>query len=93
MEHLLRIFHTLEKIYFCLFYILDRDWKLYGIISLSTVFIIIITIVTVYFGVKCIKILKFRHRQLRNQRQMTRNPQQIQLRLLPESVQNFSSFN
>ena len=47
----------------------------------------------VYVCVKCIKVIKLKHRQVRNNREMERNPQAFQLRLLPESVQNFSSFN
>ena len=75
------------------FLFLEKDWKLYGLIGLSTVFIIVIAVGIVYLCVKCVKFLKFRHRQFRNQREMERNPQPIQLRLLPDSVQNFSSFN
>ena len=66
---------------------------LYGIITLSIVFIITILSGIIYGCMICIKKLKFKYRQFRNQGQIERNPQQIQLRLLPESVQNFSSFN
>ena len=76
-----------------IFYFLDKDWKFYGIISFSGIFSIVILSGIVYVCVKCIKLNKLKHRQVRNNRGMKRNPQAIQLRLLPESVQNFSSFN
>ena len=72
---------------------LDKDWKFYGIISFSGIFSIVILAGIVYGCVKCIKLIKLKHRQVTNHREMERNPQEIQLRLLPESVQNFSSFN
>ena len=97
MIFLLRTFNSLETIYFCtflLFFIfLDKDWKFYGIISFIGIFSIVILSGIVYVCVKCIKFIKLKHRQVRNHREMERNPQAIQLRLLPESVQNFSSFN
>ena len=87
--HLKNIFCTL-----LLFFIfLDKDWKFYGIILFSGIFSIIILSGIVYVCVKCIKIIKLKQRQVRNNREMERNPQAFQLRLLPESVQNFSSFN
>ena len=96
MIFLLRTFNSLEKIFctlllFC--YFLDKDWKFYGIISFIGIFSIIILSGIVYVCVKCIKLIKLKHRQVRNNREMERNPQAFQLRLLPESVQNFSSFN
>ena len=96
MIFLLRTFNSLETIYFCtllLFFILDKDWKFYGIISFIGIFSIVILSGIVYVCVKCIKLIKLKHRQVRNHREMERNPLAIQLRLLPESVQNFSSFN
>ena len=71
-----------------LFFILDKDWMLYGFITLGSVVSLVILTGIVCVCMKCIKILKFR-----NQRQVERNPQRIGLRLLPDSVQNFSSFN
>ena len=96
MIFLLRTFNSLETIYFvhyCYFLFLDKDWKFYGIISFRGIFSIVILSGIVYVCVKCIKLIKLKHRQVRNHREMERNPQAIQLRLLPESVQNFSSFN
>ena len=96
MIFLLRTFNSLEKIYLCtllLFFILDKDWKFFGIISFSGIFSIVILSGIVYVCVKCIKLIKLKHRQVMNNREMERNPQAFQLRLLPESVQNFSSFN
>ena len=97
MIFLLRTFNSLETIYFvhyCYFLIfLDKDSKFYGIISFIGIFSIVILSGIVYVCVKCIKLVKLKHRQVRNHREMERNPQAIQLRLLPESVQNFPSFN
>ena len=97
MIFLLRTFNSLEKIYFvhyCYFFIfLDKDWKFYGITSFIGIFSIVILSGIVYVCVKCIKLIKLKHRQVMNNREMERNPQAFQLRLLPESVQNFSSFN
>ena len=97
MIFLLRTFNSLEKyilyiiVIFSIF--LDKDWKFYGIILFIGIFSIIILSGIVYVCVKCIKLIKLKHRQVRNNREMERNPQAFQLRLLPESVQNFSSFN
>ena len=66
---------------------------MYVIITLSSVFFLLFTVGFVYGCVKCIKFLQFKHRQFRNQREIERNPQHFQLHLLPDSVQNFSSFN
>ena len=96
MIFLLRTFNSLEKyiLYIIvIFYFLDKDWKFYGIILFIGIFSIIILSGIVYVCVKCIKLIKLKHRQVRNNREMERNPQAIQLRLLPESVQNFSSFS
>ena len=94
MIFLLRTFNSLEKyILYIIFYFLDKDWKFYGIILFIGIFSIIILSGIVYVCVKCIKLIKLKHRQVRNNREMERNPQAFQLRLLPESVQNFSSFN
>ena len=97
MIFLLRTFNSLETIYFvhyCYFFIfLDKDWKFYGIISFIGIFSIVILSGIVYVCVKCIKLIQLKLKQVRNHREMERNLQAIQLRLLPESVQNFSSFN
>ena len=63
------------------------------IVTLSTGYIIGIICGAVYGCVRCIKVLKFKHRQIRNERGVNRNAQHFQLRLLPDSVQNFSSYN
>ena len=76
-----------------IFLFLDKDWKFYGIISFIGIFPIVILSGIVNVCVKCIKLIKLKHRQVMNNREMERNPQAFQLRLLPESVQNFSSFN
>ena len=86
-------YETYIFVHYCSFFILDKDWMLYGFITLGSVFSLVILAGIVCVCMKCIKILKFRYRQFRNQRQVERNPQQIGLRLLPDSVQNFSSFN
>ena len=96
MIFLLRTFNSLEKIYFVHYYyflFLDKDWKFYGILSFIGIFSIVILSGIVYVCVKCIKLIKLKHRQVMNNREMERNPQAFQLKLLPESVQNFSSFN
>ena len=94
MIFLLRTFNSLEKyILYIIFLFLDKDWKFYGIILFIGIFSIIILSAIVYVCVKCIKLIKLKHRQVMNNREMERNPQAFQLRLLPESVQNFSSFN
>ena len=97
MIFLLRTFNSLEKIYIVYIIVivlfLDKDWKFYGIISFIGIFSIVILSGIVYVCVKCIKLIKLKHRQVMNNREMERNPQAFQLRLLPESVQNFSSFN
>ena len=80
-------------VHYCYFFILEKDWKFYGIISFIGIFSIVILSGNVYVCVKCIKLIKLKHRQVRNHRELERNPQAIQLRLLPKSVQNFSSFN
>ena len=76
-----------------IFLFLDKDWKFYGIISFIGIFSIVILSGIVYVCVKCIKLIKLKHRQVMNNREMERNPEAFQLRLLPESVHNFSSFN
>ena len=86
-------YETYIFVHYCSIFILDKDWMLYGFITLGSVFSLVILAGIVCVCMKCIKILKFRYRQFRNQRQVERNPQQIGLRLLPDSVQNFSSFN
>ena len=97
MIFLLRTFNSLETIYFvhyCYFFIFFRQrLEVLWDISFIGIFSIVILSGIVYVCVKCIKLMKLKHRQVRNHREMERNPQAIQLRLLPESVQNFSSFN
>ena len=66
---------------------------MYVIITLSSIFLLFFLFGIVYGCVKCKKILKFKYRQFRNQREVERTPQHFQLHLLPDSVQNFSSFN
>ena len=86
----------MKHIFFVQYYsfsFLDKDWILYGFITLGSVLGLAILAGIVCLCIKCIKILKFRYRHFRNQRQVERNPQQIGLRLLPGSVENFSSFN
>ena len=93
MIFLLRTFNSLETIYFVHYCFVVFFWKFYGIISFIGIFSIVILSGIVYVCVKCIKLIKLKHRKVRNHREMERNPQAIQLRLLPESVENFSSFN
>ena len=82
----LRILKSLEvNIYFCtllFFYILERDWMLKGVIALASGYIIAIICCVVCMCIKCIKFLKFRYRQFRNQREIERMPEPIQLNLL-----------
>ena len=67
---------------FCMslfFYILGKDWMLYGLIILSSGYIIAMICCIVCVCVKCVKFLKFRHRQFRNQREIERMSEPIQL--------------
>ena len=61
------------------FYILGKDWMLYGLIILSSEYIIAMICCIVCVCVKCVKFLKFRHRQFRNQREIERMSEPIQL--------------
>ena len=53
-----------------------------AVIALGTGYIIAIICCFVCVSVKCVKYLKFRYRQLRNQREVERMPEPIQLNLL-----------
>ena len=68
----------------------DKPWMLHGIIALGSGYIIAIICAVCFICTRCIQFLKFRHRQFRNQREIERNPEPIQLRLLPQSVQCLS---
>ena len=53
-----------------------------AVIALGTGYIIAIICCFVCVSVKCVKFLKFRYRQFRNQREVERMPEPIQLNLL-----------
>ena len=53
-----------------------------GVIVLGSGYIIAIICCVVCMCIKCIKFLKFRYRQFRNQREIERIPEPIQLNLL-----------
>ena len=61
---------------------LERDWMLKGVIALGTGYIIAILCCVVCLCVKCVKFLRFRYRQFRNQREIERLPEPIQMNLL-----------
>lgn len=61
-----------------------------GVIALGTGYIIAIICCTIFVCVKCFNCLKNRHRQFRNQREMERIPEPIQLRLLSQNLNNLS---
>ena len=65
-----------------LLYFLETDWMLKGVIALGSGYIIAIICCVVCMYIKCTKFLKFRYRQFRNQREIERMPEPIQLNLL-----------
>ena len=65
-----------------LLYFLEKSWMLKAVIALGTGYIIAIICCFVCVSVKCVKYLKFRYRQFRNQREVERMPEPIQLNLL-----------
>ena len=65
---------------------------LYGVITLGSGYILFMLCCTVCVTIKCVKCLKLRCRQYRNQRDLERreNPLTIQMSLLPRTVENLS---
>ena len=53
-----------------------------GVIALGTGYILAIICCVVCLSVKCVKFLRFRYRQFRNQREIERLPEPIQMNLL-----------
>lgn len=64
------------------FLFLEKDWMLKGVIALGTGYILAIVCCVVCLCVKCVKFLRFRYRQFRNQREIERLPEPIQMNLL-----------
>ena len=64
------------------FLFLEKDWMLKGVIALGTGYILAIICCVVCLCDKCVKFLRFRYRQFRNQREIQRLPEPIQMNLL-----------
>ena len=60
---------------------------LYGIISLSAGYILVVSGGVMYGCVKCIKCIKMRCRQFRQQREMEKELGPIQLKLLNSNIE------